>query len=294
MSDETVQVEGSTPEGGSAQKESLLEFEARVSSEGYTVPEETSTNEETQVEAEVPPAEEPKGPDLAQVLAGQAEATKRQTELLEQLAKVRSEVTKTEPPGPNIVEQYKSLLTDRHKMAEAMRHEDIDLDPTSRKDVALFRNMVSHELEREERRVEREEAKNRIEALENKLKGWETAAQAQQKARQVEASWTEATKDYTVEGETAETLYSAVSALVSQGTEPKVAVSTVLKPFLKLLPKKAPEGVVAQANDPNVARALAAAAVTGKGANRSGAFKRGTTTSASLKDFEKSFFREDN
>lgn len=268
-------------------KESIQEYEARVSTEGIQIqeeaPEEIPETQEDPVETPEAVAE-PKGPDLAQVLAAQAEATNRQTQLLELLAKVREEAPKASDAEPTLSDNYTRMLTDRRYMAEVMRHEDIDLDPTLKNDVALFRNMVSHELEKEVAKAK----DNRIAALEEKLKGWEVAAQTQFKAREAKSVWAEATKDFNLDPELHETLHSAVNALVQDGTSPKEAVAAILKPFLKLLPRK--EGAT-PTRDPEAARAIAAAAITGKGANRITPFKRGTTDTASIKDFEAKFFR---
>ncbi len=296
MTVETLQVDDTSDSADApeVEKESIDAYEARVATEGFQSLVE-DLDDSPEVEAESAPevaheevAAAPEKDDYTSKILAEA------TRLLAEVKDIRA--PKAEAPvvkeDRSLADQYNLLLTDRAEMARVMESEDIGLDPTSRKDVALFRNMVTRELDKELRNKEIAERDSRIAALEAKINGWETAAALRQKAAKSNEAWSAGTAAFNLDAdpELKQTLRAAVDSLVHDGLDPTDAVRSVIKPFEKILPKKGPTVSAKSEELIEKSRAAAIAAVVGKGANRATAFKRGTTDTKSLEDFESKFF----
>ena len=264
------------------------------------VPEEENTPVEGEhspegEEIEAAPAEPstPEANPLLDVVRENTESARRTAELYERLLAERERETAraTEAPkGPSLEDQYTRLLQDHRAAAQAMQHPDINLDPTNVEHVALFRNMAYTALmeERDKSRAAQ------MATLQARLDAFELERTASARQGQVSIAWDKATSAYDLSGEdakeTVETLRSAIDSLVQGGTAPEEAVQSVLKPFARLLPKRGTSPGAAQPRSADAARGLAAAAVVGRGANRTQALRRGTTDERALRDFEKSLF----
>lgn len=263
-----------------------------VASEEENIPEGDEHSPEGEEIEAAPAAEVPESNPLLDVVRENTESAKRAAELYERLLREREQAAKPAeaPKGPTLEEQYTRLLQDHRAAAQAMQHPDINLDPTNVEHVALFRNMTYTAL-MEERDKSRAEQVSKLEA---RLAAFELERTASARQGQVSVAWDKATAAYDLSGEdakeTVETLRAAIDSLVQGGTAPEEAVQSVLKPFARLLPKKGTSPAASQARSPEAARGLAAAAVAGRGANRSQALRRGTTDERALRDFEKSLF----